>query len=93
MSSVAQASIVAHGPLVCYLCRLIHCENWVLSIVFEKVRGTTFPKNFEMGGGNINFINFNSLSIYFFICGCKKKMFSVRKSTGEGEQALVPPLP
>lgn len=51
MSSVAQASIVAHGPLVCYLCRLIHCENWVLSIVFEKVRGTTLPKKFEMGGG------------------------------------------
>lgn len=63
MSSVAQASIVAHGPLVCYLCRLIHCENWVLSIVFEKVRGTTLPKNFEMGGGgNINFINF---TVYF----------------------------
>lgn len=65
MSSVAQASIVAHGPLVCYLCRLIHCENWVLSIVFEKVRGTTLPKNFEMGGGGVGNINFINFTVYF----------------------------
>lgn len=57
----------------------------VLGVVKVKIKAAL--TSLKDGGGG------NSLSIYFFICGCKKKMFSVRKSTGEGEQALVPPLP